>query len=172
MNDAPETDAEAITPSGFEADEVSAEFARKLERERDEARKQAAMWKANHDNQVSLKAMLMDRPDLGDRASRIAELIRERNEVQEKYDTLAVENMLEVNKICNQRDEAIDVLSNLSHYLSCGLGDENTTAKEYGARIREGINALLDPIVEEKEKLRKMLDLQTQIVVDLEMRLM
>jgi hypothetical protein len=56
--------------------------------------------------------------------------------------------------------------------LSCGLGDENTTAKEYGARIREGINALLDPIVEEKEKLRKMLDLQTKIVVDLEMRLM
>ena len=97
---------------------------------------------------------------------------QERNEVQEKYDTLAVENMLEVNKVCNQRDEAMDVLSNLSHYLSCGLGDETTTAKEYGARIREGINALLDPIVEEKEKLRKMLDLQTKIVVDLEMRLM
>ena len=97
---------------------------------------------------------------------------QERNELQEKYDTLAVENMLEVNKICNQREAAMDVLSNLSHYLSSGLGDENTTAKEYGARIREGINALLDPIVEEKEKLRKMLDLQTKIVVDLEMRLM
>ena len=97
---------------------------------------------------------------------------QQRNEVQEKYDTLAVENMLEVNKICNQRDEAMDVLSNLSHYLSCGLGDENTTAKEYGARIREGINALLDPIVEEKEKLRKMFDLQTKLVVDLELRLM
>ena len=57
------------------------DLSRKLERERDEARKQAAMWKANHDNQVSLKAMLMDRPDLGDRASRIAELIRERDEL-------------------------------------------------------------------------------------------
>lgn len=34
----PETDAEAITPSGFEGDEVPAEFARRLERERDEAR--------------------------------------------------------------------------------------------------------------------------------------
>ena len=97
---------------------------------------------------------------------------QERNEVQEKYDTLAVENMLEVNEICNQRDAAMDVLSNLSHYLSCGLGDETTTAKEYGARIREGINALLDPILEEKETLRKMLDLQTKIVVDLEMKLM
>jgi hypothetical protein len=51
--------------------------------ERDEAKKQAAMWKANHDNQVSLKAMLMDRPDLGDRAYRIAELIRERDEARE-----------------------------------------------------------------------------------------
>jgi len=90
----------------------------------------------------------------------------------EDYDKLATENMLEVNKLCNQRDAAMDVLSNLSHYLSCGLGDENTTAKEYGARIREGINALLDPILEEKENLRKMLDLQTKIVVDLEMKLM
>jgi hypothetical protein len=37
-------------------------------------------------------------------------LIAERNEIQEKYDTLAVENMLEVNKLCNQRDAAIDAL--------------------------------------------------------------
>lgn len=82
---------------------------------------------------------------------------QERNEVQEKYDTLAVENMLEVNKIYNQREAAMDVLSNLSHYLSSGLGDENTTAKEYGVRIREGINALLDPIVGEKNKLAREL---------------
>ena len=32
------------------------------------------------------------------------------DELQEKYDTLAVENMLEVNKICKQRDAAIDAL--------------------------------------------------------------
>lgn len=81
---------------------------------------------------------------------------QERNEVQEKYDTLAVENMLEVNKICNQRDAAMDVLSNLSHYLSCGLGDENTTAKEYGARIREGINALAGHAWEERCKYEKL----------------
>ena len=35
---------------------------------------------------------------------------RERDELQEKYDTLAVENMLEVNKICKQRDAAIKEL--------------------------------------------------------------
>jgi hypothetical protein len=32
------------------------------------------------------------------------------NELQKKYDTLATENMLEVNKLCNQRDAAIDAL--------------------------------------------------------------
>ena len=131
------------------------------ERERDEARAELEEYRSIAENIGAEKAV-----------SEKEKAIRERNEVQEKYDTLAVENMLEVNKICNQREAAMDVLSNLSHYLSCGLGDETTTAKEYGARIREGINALLDPIVEEKEKLRKMLDLQTKIVVDLEMRLM
>jgi hypothetical protein len=35
---------------------------------------------------------------------------KELNELQEKYDTLATENMLEVNEICNQRDAAIDAL--------------------------------------------------------------
>jgi hypothetical protein len=34
----------------------------------------------------------------------------QRDELQEKYDKLATENMLEVNKICNQRDAAIDAL--------------------------------------------------------------
>jgi hypothetical protein len=114
----PETDAASFTETNAANALVLASFARKLERERDEARerierqkleivrlngatnhaggtplkialrecdeakKQAAMWKANHDNQVSLKAMLMDRPDLGDRAYRIAELIRERDEAR------------------------------------------------------------------------------------------
>jgi len=34
------------------------------------------------------------------------ELKQERDEAREKYDTLAVENMLEVNKLCKERDEA------------------------------------------------------------------
>jgi hypothetical protein len=33
----------------------------------------------------------------------------------EDYDKLATENMLEVNAICKQRDEAINILSKLSH---------------------------------------------------------
>jgi len=34
-------------------------------------------WKANHDHQVKLKAAIADRPDLGDRAKRVAELVAE-----------------------------------------------------------------------------------------------
>ena len=34
------------------------------------------------------------------------QLERERDELKTKYDTLAVENMLEVNKLCKERDEA------------------------------------------------------------------
>jgi hypothetical protein len=62
----------------------------------------------------------------------------QRDELQEKYDKLATENILEVNKICNQRDEAMDMLSKLSHFLGCGIGDENTTAKQFYDRIVEG----------------------------------
>jgi hypothetical protein len=38
---------------------------------------EAAMWKANHDNQVKLKSLLINRPDLGDRAPRIQKLLDE-----------------------------------------------------------------------------------------------
>jgi hypothetical protein len=34
-------------------------------------------WKANHDNAVAIKAAVLDRPDLGDRAKRVQELIGE-----------------------------------------------------------------------------------------------
>jgi hypothetical protein len=45
---------------------------RKLVRERDE-------WKAAHDNQVKLKQIISDRPDLKERAKLVAELIEERD---------------------------------------------------------------------------------------------
>jgi uncharacterized coiled-coil DUF342 family protein len=37
-------------------------------------------------------------------------LERERDETQKKYDILATENMLEVNKLCNERDEALNAI--------------------------------------------------------------
>jgi len=46
--------------------------------------------------------------------SRILE--RERDEVRQKYDILSVENMLEVNKLCKERD---DITNQLIHLRSC-----------------------------------------------------
>jgi hypothetical protein len=48
----------------------------KLERERD-------AWKAAHDNQVKLKQIISDRPDLKERAKRVAVLIEERDSWRE-----------------------------------------------------------------------------------------
>ena len=65
--------------AGMAAAEVDLQDRQRLTKERDEAVKQAAMWKANHDNQVYLRKLMMDRPDLGDRAERISLLIGERD---------------------------------------------------------------------------------------------
>jgi hypothetical protein len=43
--------------------------------------------------------------------SELARLERERNESQEKYATEATEHMLAVNKICNERDEALSQIA-------------------------------------------------------------
>ena len=70
-----------------------------------------------------------------------------------------------------ERDEARDALSEIALYLSVGMGDESTTAKQYYERILEGIKMLTDPLQDRIQTLKEMLDMQTKIVVDLEMRL-
>lgn len=77
MNDTPETNE-----AQFGTGRVSVDFARRLERERDEARKEAGMWKANHDNQVELKSIISKRGDLRDRAPRVEKLIAERDQLR------------------------------------------------------------------------------------------
>ena len=73
MTDTPETDAMEYIDSMCDKDKfVESQFARKLERERDG-------WKAAHDNQVKLKQIISDRPDLKERAKLVAELIEERD---------------------------------------------------------------------------------------------
>jgi len=59
----------------------------RFEKERDEARE---AFKISYNERVQMEL--------------------DRNEARSKYDTLAVENMLEVNKICKERDEAIEIL--------------------------------------------------------------
>jgi len=62
-------------------------------------------------------------------------LERERNEVQAKYDTLAAENMLEVHKLCKERDEAQRQSENLK--LQLGLWEDgNLICEETLGEIR------------------------------------
>lgn len=75
-------------------------LARQLERELNEARAEAAKWKANHDNQVALKSVIIQRPDLRDRAERVQSLIEERDEARTQLkvaydDLLYIATMLE-----------------------------------------------------------------------------
>ena len=73
MSDTPRTDIMASGNSDPSADEYAdlLEFTRQLERESNQ-------WKASHDNQVELKRILTDRPDLGDRAASMQKLLTQR----------------------------------------------------------------------------------------------
>ena len=93
MSETPETDERAVPHIGFySCATVPAELARKLERERDEALAGRQAYK-----QLAVKHA------------------QERDEARERYDSLATEHMLAVNKICNERDEARGVLKRIAH---------------------------------------------------------
>ena len=68
---------------------VPTEWAEQLERERDEA----LIDRANGD----IATMTINHYE---------RVLRERDEAREKYDNLATEHMLAINKLCNERDEA------------------------------------------------------------------
>jgi hypothetical protein len=75
-----------------------------------------------------------------------------------------------------ERDEARDALSEISLYLSVGMGDKSTTAKQYYERILEGVGMLTQPIMSSLEKAKETIStmeirhaavmLHTQGVVD------
>ena len=48
----------------------------------DALNKEIKQWKANHDNQVKLKSILIDRPDMKDRANRMSKFIEENQKLQ------------------------------------------------------------------------------------------
>lgn len=58
------------------------------------------------------------------------QLERERDEAREKYDNLATEHMLAINKICNERDEAREIAKQLIHIASHCLGWHDNTNPE------------------------------------------
>jgi N-acetylmuramoyl-L-alanine amidase CwlA len=54
----------------------------------DTLNKEIKKWKSNHDNQVKLKSILIQRPDLKDRANRMAKFIQENTELKTKLQEL------------------------------------------------------------------------------------
>lgn len=98
-SDTPETDA-AVIASGGDWSPVLRETCRRLERERDEARK--------------------------------------------KYDTLAVENMLEVNKLCEERDELLNEIKRLRL-------DAQRESEHHDRMVRE-----LEKVYKERDEAREV----------------
>lgn len=139
MKDTPETKMFKTRIRGIDGDKhwVPAGFAEILERERDKARRE---------RDEALLISTASESELVD----TRKFLRQTQELCHEY--LDAKITAE-----RERDEARAVLSNLSHYLSCGLGDDSTTAQEYAARIREGINFLLTPVLEDNRKLRHVL---------------
>jgi uncharacterized coiled-coil DUF342 family protein len=90
---------------------------KRLEGERDEAIEKLADWEnaaahveSDHPDEVHCGCVPVLRKLLND-----ARL--ERDEVKEKYDTLAVENMLEVNKLYKECDEMQKQLSSIHRWI-------------------------------------------------------
>jgi N-acetylmuramoyl-L-alanine amidase CwlA len=50
--------------------------------------KEIKQWKANHDNQVKLKSILIQRPDLKDRANRMSKFMKENQKLQTRLQEL------------------------------------------------------------------------------------
>ena len=132
MNDrpTPETDAQGFGDGRHPW--VATSFARKLERERDEA------WENLKLTQQEWARARRER----------AEALRERDEAKKDLETIQEYGTEEINAAVDlrqqlasalvEKDLAMDVLSKVSHFLSCGLGDETTTAKQFGDRIIDG----------------------------------
>jgi hypothetical protein len=133
----PETDKEiSVGLENADRECVSVEFARRIERERDEARQELSDWEnaalhveADHPDEKHcgcvpvLRKLLTDAREAFDEEKKwhhrthtelvhtqckILDMQMGRDEIQKKYDNLATEHMLVVNKLCNERDEAIE----------------------------------------------------------------
>ena len=107
----------------------------KLEKERDEAREafviatdqmvqaQSVLREVRRDLAEAQIGCLERARLLGIGGSMEAKVISERDELREKYDNLATKHMLAINKICNERDEARELVKAYQDYAQL-LGDE------------------------------------------------
>jgi hypothetical protein len=91
---------------------VPTEWAEQLERERDEARERSKMMDIKIAQQEAITELVLENQRLK----------RERDEAMQKYDNLATEHMLAINKLCNERDEAREIAQQLINIASHCLG--------------------------------------------------
>ena len=160
MNKRPTPETDAFISVGLEnADRecVPAEFAQKLERERDEEREQ--LRKASVEaNTLATSIQKAEYPDakefelLGSVAGVISQIDnmyagvrQQRDEERQQYDDLAIEHILAVNKICNERDEALNAI----HTYRCEVEAwellsearrERDEARDQSQRLRVQLN--------------------------------
>jgi hypothetical protein len=98
-SDTPETDhlEDQLGSAAKFSHPVIWKHARQLERERDEAREKL---------DEEMKWHHRTHTELVQTQCKILDMQMGRDEIQEKYDKLATEHMLVVNKLCEERDEA------------------------------------------------------------------
>jgi uncharacterized coiled-coil DUF342 family protein len=108
----PETDfAMSVGLENADRECVPADFARKLERERNEWAAMCGRYKQERDEareklDEEMKWHHRTHTELVQTQCKILDMHMGRDEIQEKYDNLATEHMLVVNKLCEERDEA------------------------------------------------------------------
>lgn len=87
-----------------------------IKRERDEFRKERDQFRSLNESYAAcweeIRAALSER-EQGDKTcdlDRVLKAIRERDELQEKYDQIYSQTLFEINKVCDERDKLREVL--------------------------------------------------------------
>jgi hypothetical protein len=120
-----------ILPSQIESGECFRCIAKRFKEERDEARKETLHWRANHDNQAKIKAAILNRPDLGDRARKVQALMEENRRLKEALIKLLPQHLM----ACCQQNESGNWVINQSGLVkitkeSCKCSAETKTFRE------------------------------------------
>jgi len=117
----------------------------RLKHELAEMLQQRDEWKANHDNQVAINRILRDRPDIGDRAKLVDELIQQRDQAEET----AERYRLDANAMMMQRDRlemiACELIAMIRMNVACG---------KFAECSFEQINEHLKPWIERTQSVK------------------
>ncbi len=113
-----------------------------LEAERDH-------WKANHDNQVKLKQAISQRPDLGDRAARVAELLA-------SIKVLELEVQIRDIKNTDLSDRLLDAVARLGKWESIFNEADPEKEREYHQQLVAEKNATIEELRYTNQQLRAL----------------